>query len=636
MPFDGSGNFVRVHNWSQDAANGLDINANEFDAEDDGIAGGLSNCVTRDGQGRPSADLLPNADNVLNLGSSSQRWASINGVPIASIASGIYIKQTAAEAAASVVPTVYQAFPGDPYRYGGDPTGVTTSDAAWASAVAQAAQPGGAAIIGSGIWKLASGIVITQNGVTIRTSGMGATVFKAAANNIILMKVSASFCKGGDFSVDANGFTGVEGLTLAPANEADTTHTSQINNNVFGTIQLLGSLKEGIRMRAGPTVTGVDSGCFFNTFTGIQIHDCLRTIWMENSVGGGAGAPNRNTFLGICMNSTGTVLNTGIQIDSGATNQFFGANVEGVSNGTVPNAKPTAYKVAFTGANGLDNNDNHFFGCFLEGNTIDLDNTNPTTCFFGGSIDGTKMACGIAVTSATISGVTATIITTAAHGLKSGFPVRMAGFTPAGFNGLFTQTVVNATTFNYTVATIPAGNATVIGTFDVPPRTLIGMPPGGAPNIDTWWAYGEGIPGYPSGWVGLKKELADLNKQWQTQTLTTGQVTNAASLALTTQSHFRQLANMASWHAVVQFTATAGGTNMVVSPPIAPNSALYCSTVTTNAFYSFFVEDGTGTRKAVEAGWTTAGTLYVHAPSGGWNTSAGNNNIIFVAIEYHL
>lgn len=55
--FNGSGVFVRSYSWVQDAANGLDILANRMDTEDNGFAGGLTNCVTRDGQSPPTANL---------------------------------------------------------------------------------------------------------------------------------------------------------------------------------------------------------------------------------------------------------------------------------------------------------------------------------------------------------------------------------------------------------------------------------------------------------------------------------------------------------------------------------------------------------------------------------------------------
>ncbi len=79
MAYDGNGNFVRLYNWQQDAANGIDITASRVDAEDSGFAAGLSNAVTRDGQGKMGADFLPATDNAYALGNGSKRWATFNG-----------------------------------------------------------------------------------------------------------------------------------------------------------------------------------------------------------------------------------------------------------------------------------------------------------------------------------------------------------------------------------------------------------------------------------------------------------------------------------------------------------------------------------------------------------------------------
>ena len=50
MPFNGSGTFQRVRNWVADATAGVKIRADYHDAEDDGFAAGLTNCITKDGQ----------------------------------------------------------------------------------------------------------------------------------------------------------------------------------------------------------------------------------------------------------------------------------------------------------------------------------------------------------------------------------------------------------------------------------------------------------------------------------------------------------------------------------------------------------------------------------------------------------
>jgi hypothetical protein len=82
MAFDGNGNFVRLHNWQQDAANGIDISAPEMDGEDNGFAAGLSLCVTRDGQGKMAADLVASAANTYNLGTGAVPWNQINGASL--------------------------------------------------------------------------------------------------------------------------------------------------------------------------------------------------------------------------------------------------------------------------------------------------------------------------------------------------------------------------------------------------------------------------------------------------------------------------------------------------------------------------------------------------------------------------
>lgn len=132
MAYDGNGNFLRVHNWVQDAANSIDISAPEMDAEDNGFAGGLSNAVTRDGQGKMAVDFVPNSDNTLNLGGATARWKTLNGVnistlPVTQSAIGaIFQPQSAAESAASVTPTNFFYAVGNINRYGNNNVPGTT------------------------------------------------------------------------------------------------------------------------------------------------------------------------------------------------------------------------------------------------------------------------------------------------------------------------------------------------------------------------------------------------------------------------------------------------------------------------------------------------------------------------------
>lgn len=68
MPFDGSGTFQRVMNWTNDAAAGVKIKSDRHDQEDNNLASGLSNTLTRDGQSQPTANIPMNGKRLVNLG----------------------------------------------------------------------------------------------------------------------------------------------------------------------------------------------------------------------------------------------------------------------------------------------------------------------------------------------------------------------------------------------------------------------------------------------------------------------------------------------------------------------------------------------------------------------------------------
>jgi hypothetical protein len=58
MSWSGSGVFNRLYSWIADAAAGIDITASRMDADtNDIVTSGLGNCITRDGQGVPTANL---------------------------------------------------------------------------------------------------------------------------------------------------------------------------------------------------------------------------------------------------------------------------------------------------------------------------------------------------------------------------------------------------------------------------------------------------------------------------------------------------------------------------------------------------------------------------------------------------
>ena len=87
----------------------------------------------------------------------------------------------------------------------------------------------------------------------------------------------------------------------------------------------------------------------------------------------------------------------------------------------------------------------------------------------------------------TRSGTTATAVTTENHMLYTGEPVEIVGASDANFNGFKDVTVVNATTFTYTVANTGATNGYVAGSYAAPNWINNGA---------YWWPLGSTVQQY--------------------------------------------------------------------------------------------------------------------------------------------
>jgi hypothetical protein len=73
----------------------------------------------------------------------------------------------------------------------------------------------------------------------------------------------------------------------------------------------------------------------------------------------------------------------------------------------------------------------------------------------------------VTISTITHVGAVATLTTASAHGLSTGKQVSITGCTPSDYNGVYTITVVNSTSFTYTMDTVPAGNASTVGTYEI-------------------------------------------------------------------------------------------------------------------------------------------------------------------------
>ena len=88
------------------------------------------------------------------------------------------------------------------------------------------------------------------------------------------------------------------------------------------------------------------------------------------------------------------------------------------------------------------------------------------TCWYKMATTATAQTIS-SITRGGTGNLTATLTTASPHGLATGNRVTVSGATPTQFNGTFYITVTGASTFTYTMASAPSGNASVVGTYSV-------------------------------------------------------------------------------------------------------------------------------------------------------------------------
>ena len=84
MGWNGTGTFTRsngtnsgIDTWQDDAASSTKILADRHDTHDQDLADGIQNCLTKDGQSKATAHILPATNSTYNLGSSLVQWDTV-------------------------------------------------------------------------------------------------------------------------------------------------------------------------------------------------------------------------------------------------------------------------------------------------------------------------------------------------------------------------------------------------------------------------------------------------------------------------------------------------------------------------------------------------------------------------------
>jgi hypothetical protein len=78
MPYNGSGTFTNPYDWVEESGLGNDIDPTKFKTQDDGVATGLSNAVTRDGQSTIIANIPFNNQKITGLGDATADQDGLN------------------------------------------------------------------------------------------------------------------------------------------------------------------------------------------------------------------------------------------------------------------------------------------------------------------------------------------------------------------------------------------------------------------------------------------------------------------------------------------------------------------------------------------------------------------------------
>jgi hypothetical protein len=191
----------------------------------------------------------------------------------------------------------------------------------------------------------------------------------------------------------------------------------------------------------------------------------LDAVQMDNFFPTPTDVTLRKGYTKVSTGITGEVETLMNYANPNGTNTLFA-----VAGGVIYNASTSPATSVFTG---LTNS--RFQHCMIStdgGSFLIAVNGSDAAMLYDGTRWYKMATTTTAVTMNTITrggtgNLTATVTTATAHGLATGNRVTISGTTPSQYNGTYSVTVTGSTTFTYTMATAPSGDATVVGTYTV-------------------------------------------------------------------------------------------------------------------------------------------------------------------------
>jgi hypothetical protein len=249
MPFNGTGTFVRLYNWTTDANNAIPISASRFDGEDNDFASGLSLCLTRDSQGAPTAPLTWAQPLTINVGSdetviAAGRTGGVNNpqlqLKVADAVGATINLSTAQQLALAIGGTVYLALSGTGALSVNAPSGHAAIGIATGTyTIGNATDNPNTVFAGSGAVTLPSGGIANAGPLSI--AGINVTGATVPANGIYLPSANTL-----GFSTNATACGSISSAgawNIAAANAAISLTANGAANNYAASI--LGSSTSG-------------------------------------------------------------------------------------------------------------------------------------------------------------------------------------------------------------------------------------------------------------------------------------------------------------------------------------------------------------------------------------------------------
>jgi hypothetical protein len=256
VPYNGAGVFTRIYNWVTDRNANVKIQAVRMDAEMDGFATGLSNCITKDGQTTVTANIPFNNQKITGLGDATTGTDALNR----QTADARFVRYDASQTLSGGNKT--QAYDNLGFSTVGKALVVATDEAAGRTAILAAGTTANNTFTGTALFQNTLSVIPTSGTATVEIGAPdGAQIdLKAPGTDDFDMRLST---------------TGTGGTITVPASAT------------FGVVQnastRLSLLSGGTWEQAATSFTGAVSGATF-TVTGAS-----SLLEIESRTGSGTG-----------------------------------------------------------------------------------------------------------------------------------------------------------------------------------------------------------------------------------------------------------------------------------------------------------------------------------------------------------